>query len=86
MGKHKHYKFMGFLNISGEAEIHTILKIWQKWVPIIHEKKKTFHGNGFLKYFGWSKNPYNSQNMGKVKSHSTGKIWKNTNISQLRAS
>ena len=40
MGKHKHYKFMGFLNISGEAEIHTILKIWQKWVPIIHEKKK----------------------------------------------
>ena len=44
MGKHKHYKFMGFLNISGEAEIHTILKTWQK--------KKTFHGNGFLKYFG----------------------------------
>ena len=30
MGKHKHFKFMGFLNISGEAEIHTIPKIWEK--------------------------------------------------------
>ena len=30
MGKHKYFKFMGFLNISGEVEIHTILKIWEK--------------------------------------------------------
>ena len=30
MGKHKHFKFMGFLNILGEAEIHTISKIWEK--------------------------------------------------------
>ena len=30
MGKQKRFKFMGFLNISGEAEIHTIPKIWEK--------------------------------------------------------
>ena len=30
MGKHKHLKFMGFLNVSGEAEIHKIPKIWEK--------------------------------------------------------
>ena len=38
MGKHKHFKFMGFLNISGEAEIHTIPKTWEKWIPIVQEK------------------------------------------------
>ena len=29
-GKHKHFKFMGFLNISGQAEIHKIRKIQEK--------------------------------------------------------
>ena len=29
-GKNRHSKFVGFLNISGEAEIHTIPKIWKK--------------------------------------------------------
>ena len=28
----------------------------------------------FFKYFGWSRNPYNSQNTGKVNSHSKEKI------------
>ena len=28
---------MGFLNISGEAEIHTILKICKKWIYIVRE-------------------------------------------------
>ena len=89
MGKHKHFKFMGFLNILSEAEIHTISKIWEKWIPIIrgkYGKKQAFQSYGFLKYFGWSRNPYNSQNMGKVNSHSKGKIWENTNISKLRVS
>ena len=27
MGKHKHFKFMGFLNILGEAEVHAVPKI-----------------------------------------------------------
>ena len=35
--KHKHFKFTGFLNISGYAEIHKIPKIWEKWIPIIRE-------------------------------------------------
>ena len=30
MGKHNYFKFMGFLNISGEAEIHRIPKTWEK--------------------------------------------------------
>ena len=30
MGKHKYFKFMGFLNISDEAEVHPIPKIWEK--------------------------------------------------------
>ena len=30
MEKHKHFKFMDFLNISDEAEIHTIPRPWEK--------------------------------------------------------
>ena len=30
MGKHKHFKLMGFLNTSGEEEIHPIPKVWKK--------------------------------------------------------
>ena len=54
MEKHKHFKFMGFLNISDEAEIHTIPRIWEKWISIIREKygkKQTFQSNEFLNYF-----------------------------------
>ena len=29
MEKHKHFKFMGFLNISDKAEIHTIPRTWE---------------------------------------------------------
>ena len=44
-------------------------------------KTQTFQGDGFLKYFGRSRNPYNSKNMGKVNLHSTGKVRENTEIS-----
>ena len=63
--------------------------IWKEWIPIIREKYRkiqTFQSNGFLKYFGWSRNPYNFQNMGKVNSHSNEKLWENTNISNLSVS
>ena len=30
MGKQKHFKFMGFLNSSDKAEIHTIPRTWEK--------------------------------------------------------
>ena len=49
-------------------------------------KKQTFQSVGFLIYFGWSRNPYSSQNMGKVNSHSKGKTWENRNISKLSVS
>ena len=50
----------------GKVDFHSTGKVW--------EKKQTFQSNGFLKYFGWSRNPYNSQSMGKVNLHSTGKV------------
>ena len=65
--KNKHSKIMGFSTILSEAEIYTIPKIWKKWILIVREKygkTQTFQSNGFLRYFGSSRNPYNSQNMG----------------------
>ena len=87
-GKTQAFQIYGFLKYFGyEAEIHTIPKTWEKWIPIIREKygkkKQTFQSNGFLKCFGWSWNPYNSQNMGKVNSHSKEKIWEDTHISKF---
>ena len=62
------------------------LKTWEKWISIVwkkYGKTQTFQIYGFLKYFGWSRNPYNSQNMRKVDFHSTRKVWENTNIPEL---
>ena len=45
MEKHKHLKYMGFLTIPGEAEIHKIPKIWEKWNLTRRQeygKKQTF--------------------------------------------
>ena len=85
----KNFKFLGFFNISGEAVIHIIPKIWEKRISIVqekHRKTQKFHVYGFLKYFGWSKNPYNCRNMRKVNLHNKGKVWGNTNIWKLRVS
>ena len=65
-----------FWNFSLNAEIHAVPKTWEKWISIIREKygkTQTFQIYGFLKYFGWSRNPYNSENLGKVNFHNTGK-------------
>ena len=67
MGKHKHFKFMGFLNILDEAEIHTIPRTWEKWISIIREKygkKQTFKSKGF------------STILIKAEIHTIPKIWK----------
>ena len=74
MGKHKHVKVKGFLNFSYEAEIHAVPKTYEKGISIVKEKRgktQTFQVYGFLKNFGWSRNPYNSQNMGNLNSHNT---------------
>ena len=79
MRKHKHFKVTCFWNFSLDAEIHAVLKAWENWISIIREKygkKQTFQSNGFLNYFEWSRNPYNSQNMEKVNSHSREKYGK----------
>ena len=85
-GKRKRFKVKGFLDFSLEAEIHAIPKIWEKWVSIVQEKygkTQTLQFHGFRKYFRWSRNPCSSQNMAKVNSHNTGKVWEKTNISKL---
>ena len=97
MGKHKYSKGMCFVHIlnssiSREMETDTIPKpkTWKKWILIVKQtygKTETFKSSGFLTYFMWDINPFNSQNMGKMNSHSKEnmeKIWKNTNISKLR--
>ena len=79
MWKHKHFKAKCFWNVSLDAEIHAVPKIWEKWISIIHEKHEkvqTFQICGFLNYFEWSRNPYNSQNMEKVNAHSREKYGK----------
>ena len=84
MGKNKHFKVMALSTILSEAEMHTIPKIWKKWIPIVREKygkTQTFQSNGFLKHFGKTRNPYIPQNMEKVNLHSTGKVRENTEIS-----
>ena len=68
MGKHKHFKFMGFLNISGEAGIHSIPKTWKKWISIVqqkHGKTQTFQIYGFF---------FNI--LGETGIHSIPKTWK----------
>ena len=58
-------------------------KSWKKSILIIwkkYEKIKAFQNYGFLKYFTWSRNPSNFQNIGKVNSHSTRKLWENINV------
>ena len=86
MGKHKHFKVKCFWNFSLEAENHAVLKTWEKWICIIrkkHGETQAFQIYGFLKYFGWSRNSYNSQNMGKVNSHNTGKVWEKSKHSKV---
>ena len=59
MGKHKYSKVMGSSNILDEAVIHTIPKTWESGFIVLEKdgKTQTFQIYGFLKYFGFSKNP-----------------------------
>ena len=43
MRKNNDSKVMCFSNILGEAEIHTIPKIWEKWISIVREKYGKTH-------------------------------------------
>ena len=45
MGKHKHSKVKGFLNISYKVELHANLEAWDKRISIAREKygKKNKH-------------------------------------------
>ena len=38
MVKYSYFKFIGFLNISCEAQIHSIPKIWENWIYLVWEK------------------------------------------------
>ena len=68
----------GFLYFSLEGEVRAVSKTWKNGISIVREKyrkRQTFQIYGFLKYFGWNRNPYNFQNMGKVNSYNTRKVW-----------
>ena len=55
MGRHKHLKIKGFLNVLYGVEIHAVPITWEKWISIIrekHGKTQAFQIYGFLKYFG----------------------------------
>ena len=70
MGKHNHFKFIGFSNISGEAEIHTVTKIWGQWIYIVQEKMgkhRDFPYFSLPRRFRVDGNPCNSQYMGMYK-------------------
>ena len=67
--------------ISRELETHSVPKIWGKWLLIVrqtHGKTRIFQSYRFLTYFIWSTDRYNSQNMGKMNSHSKEKTWENS--------
>ena len=83
MGKQKHSKAIGFLHISCEALIHTIPKIWEKWIPIVSKKygktqEKSFkihewerYGYRHLFFMNWEKYSHSLGNLWKLVSH----IW-----------
>ena len=83
--KTEHSKDKGFLHIFREAEIHAFPKTWEK-LTIVREKygkAQTFQNHGFLIIFRVKQKSYNFQNMRKVNSRSTGKLWENINIVKL---
>ena len=67
------------------------LKTWKLWIYLVREsygKTQIFQRFGFLTYSArlycaWNRNPYNSDNMGKLNSQSKGNVWENTNIPKL---
>ena len=81
MGKQKYSKGLGFLHvphssISREIETHTIPIEWENWILIVRETYGKTQSYRFLTYFMRGINPYNSQNMGKINSHSRKKYGK----------
>ena len=74
MGKQKHFKFTGFLKISGEAEIHAILKIWGKWISIVRGKY------GKTQDFPYSLLPYILRVM---RTHAIPNVWKCANSHKM---
>ena len=81
MGKHKYPKVLVFLNVSHSSiscliKTHTIPITWENQILVVREtygKTQTFQSYKFLTYFMWGIDPYNSENMGKVNSHSKEK-------------
>ena len=65
MAKHKHFKFVGFLNIWGEAEIHTTPKTWK----VDFRSKGKVWENKHSKVTGFS------NILGGTKIHTIPKTW-----------
>ena len=66
MRKQKYLKFVGFLNVSSQPEIHKIPKIWEKQIPIVRGK----YGKTHFKVKGLLNVTYEAE------IHALPKIWK----------
>ena len=84
MGKYKYSKVLVFKYF--ESQINKTSKTREKLIPVAREtygKTSILSRYGFIAYFAWNSNPYNSEIMGKVNYHSKGNAWENTNIPKL---
>ena len=88
MRKPTHSKVMGFLNMSGEEEIHKIPKLWDEWVFMFGKsmgKDRDFPDSALLQRFRVSKKPMQLPVLGNVqipikwkysvKSHKVPRLW-----------
>ena len=74
MGKYKHLKFMGFLNISGEAEIHKIPKIWEKLIYLVREKYGKTQISHILRYLAY---------LELMRTHAIPNVWECANSHKM---
>ena len=61
---------MGFLSIVGEAEIHVIPKIWEKWIYIVQEK----YGKTDISHI-----LYYRTDLELMRTHAIPNVWECTN-------
>ena len=78
--KKKYSKVIGFLKISGETEIYTIPKIWEKWIYLVREKygeNRDFPYSLLPRRFRVNENPWPA--LLPAVFHVSGRFWAREN-------
>ena len=65
---------MGSLNISGKTEMHTIPKIWKKWIYIVREKYGKTEISHILRYFA---------DIELLRTHAIPNVWESKNSHEM---